>query len=102
MEYSNLTEKKLVVEGKAQDLSVFGHTLYQVDVKAVHPATRLDLGARGAVSVRPAEYQIRGDARYKRSFLGLQNGHLLARIDGNLKEVDFQVCFYASRLTWKF
>jgi len=91
VEYSNLTEHKFQMEGTVQDLSSIGRTLYQVDLTATHPASRLDLGARGTVSIRPAEYQARGDATYKRSFLGLQNGHILAKVDANAKLFNLEV-----------
>lgn len=91
VEYSDQPHRKLIVENRIQDLSNSSTTKYRMDVLAQHPATKLDLLAFGEIFGGHGIYQLSADAKYKRSFLNLQHGELLAMLNSNQKAIDFQV-----------
>ncbi|KAL0271734.1 UNVERIFIED_CONTAM: hypothetical protein PYX00_008731 [Menopon gallinae] len=88
--YSPQIQKKFVIESKIQDLSASDSVKYKVDVLAQHPATKLDLLAVAEYFAGNGIYRASSDAKYRRSFLGLQHGTFDGRINANDKEVDFR------------
>lgn len=89
--YSPQTQKKLTIESKIQDLSDSDSVKYKLDVLAQHPATKLDLVAAAEYFGGGGIYQATCDAKYRRSFLGLQHGTFDGKINANDKEIDFRV-----------
>lgn len=93
-EYCSDPEHLLEVVARVRDLSeLVGYRNYTFSVQAAHKATELDLLARGSVAARPGLYETNNEATYRRSYLPVQEGFLIGKVDVLAKEVHFWVSF---------
>lgn len=91
-EYCNDPDQLLEIQARVRDLSeLMGHRNYTFSVQAAHKATELDLSAKGSIAARPGLYETNNDASYQRSYLPVQEGFLIGKLDVLAKEVHFWV-----------
>lgn len=87
-EYCKDPDHRLQINALLRDVSdVVGYQNFTYGVTAVHKATELDLMARGSMSARSGLYAANNEAVYKRSFLPVQEGFLIGKLDVIGKEV---------------
>lgn len=89
-EYCTEPEHALQLNAIVRDLSAtVGHQNITFGVTAVHAATELDLAASGSLAARPGLYELHNEAMYKRSYLPVQEGFLVGKLDVRKREIHF-------------
>lgn len=84
-------------EALAQDLSnEVGYRNYSVKVVGLHIASEVILNANGSVGARPGLYEAKSLGEYKRGYLPLQEGSLVAALNLRTKELRYFVRFILS------
>lgn len=79
-------------EALAQDLtSEVGYRNYSVKVVGLHIASEVILNANGSVGARPGLYEAQSLGEYKRGYLPLQDGSLVAALNLRTKEIRYLV-----------
>lgn len=77
-----------VIKDNTRDL---GYRNYTYIVKSIHEISELNLDVEGSVGLRPGLYETSSSGKYKRGYLPLQEGVLVATIDLREKELYYLV-----------
>lgn len=89
-EYCVEPEHALQLNAVVRDWSaIVGHQNITFGVTAVHAATELDLSASGSIAARTGLYEMQNEAVYKRSYLPVQEGFLVGKLDVRKREIHF-------------
>lgn len=93
VEYCEDPEHFLTMDVVAKDLTrLMGYRNYTFQIFGEHGASELDLNARGSIGARPGLYEMENEARYKRSYLPMQEGSLIGMLNLKSKEIHYWVC----------
>lgn len=90
-DYSDDPDHKLQLSGAIEDTSSDVYSNYTYKLLGSHPATNLDLNARGGISWKDRWYFTLHQMDYKRTYLPLQSREALGRLDVNNKEIELKV-----------
>lgn len=91
IDYSPNPEQLLKLRGLVENNSNNKMLNYTYNLKASHPATKLNLDMNGGVYYRPRWYYTSHFVVYIRSYLPLQSGEASARLDIDRNEIEFKV-----------
>ncbi|KAF6216312.1 hypothetical protein GE061_000653 [Apolygus lucorum] len=89
LEYSMDSHKKLSINGSVINKSIDPNVLYEFEVLAIHPASRLRITEFGYLQIKNQIFEIDSNVTYKRSYFPLMFSYTNFKID--IKEKFFEI-----------